>query len=522
MKNINEKILVAAYVRMSTEHQNYSTTNQMEVIERYARENGMEIIETFADEGKSGVQIKGRDAIERMFDVIEQKKARFTHILVYDVSRWGRFQDADESAFYEFKCKRAGIKVHYCAEMFQNDGSLISTLSKGVKRIMAGEYIRELSVKVLRGQCNLIRRGFKQSGSAGYGLRRALVDETGKLKDIILENGQRKSIQSDRVILVRGPESEIANVRRIYSMFIDDLKKESEIALILNSEGIKTDLDRDWNCGTIRQILTNEKYIGNSVFNRTSQRIAIQDSISGRKIHVKNPSEEWVRYENAFDAIVDRKDFERVREIMTIRAKRYSDDELLEKLKSLYEQHGKINGFIIDEDESTPSSAVYSNRFGSLIRAYALIDYTPDRDYAYVQINQYIRSIYGDILDELYSKAIDSGAFVKERSLYNDGLILNDEARIAVSICRCQSTNSGKARWVAKLEQTNNPDFHLIIRLNSDNKTIKDYYILSRFDVDELSCKISEQNGMYMDRFRFENADVFFEYFRRKSLKKVA
>lgn len=226
-------------------------------------------------------------------------------ILVYDVSRWGRFQDADESAFYEFKCKRAGIKVHYCAEMFQNDGSLISTLSKGVKRIMAGEYIRELSVKVLRGQCNLILRGFKQSGSAGYGLRRALVDEKGNQKGIVLENGQRKSIQSDRVILIKGPEEEVRLVHRIYRMFIDELKKENDIAQILNSEGMRTDLGRMWTCGTARQVLTNEKYIGNSVFNRTSQRVAIQDPLSGKKSSVKNPPEEWVRYENAFEPTPD-------------------------------------------------------------------------------------------------------------------------------------------------------------------------------------------------------------------------
>jgi len=49
-----------------------------------------------------------------------------------------------------------GVNVHYCAEQFQNDGSPISTLIKSVKRTMAGEYSRELSVKVFAGQCRLI------------------------------------------------------------------------------------------------------------------------------------------------------------------------------------------------------------------------------------------------------------------------------------------------------------------------------------------------------------------------------
>jgi hypothetical protein len=42
--------------------------------------------------------------------------------------------------------------VEYCAEQFDNDGSPISTIVKGVKSAMAGEYSRELSTKVFAGQ----------------------------------------------------------------------------------------------------------------------------------------------------------------------------------------------------------------------------------------------------------------------------------------------------------------------------------------------------------------------------------
>src|SRR5260370_30771136 len=80
-------------------------------------------------------------------------QADFKLILVYDISRWGRFQDADESAYYEFICKEAGIRVLYCAEQFENDGSLVAAILKNMKRVMAGEYSRELSVKVWAGQC---------------------------------------------------------------------------------------------------------------------------------------------------------------------------------------------------------------------------------------------------------------------------------------------------------------------------------------------------------------------------------
>jgi len=133
---------------MSTEHQQYSTENQRDKIRDYATRRGFEIVRTYADEGKSGLRIDGRQALQNLISDVVNGKADFSVILVYDVSRWGRFQDADESAYYEYICRRAGIQVAYCAEQFENDGSPVSTIVKGVKRAMAGEYSRELSAKV--------------------------------------------------------------------------------------------------------------------------------------------------------------------------------------------------------------------------------------------------------------------------------------------------------------------------------------------------------------------------------------
>lgn len=102
-------VRAAEYVRMSTEHQKYSTENQAKAIRQYAEAHNMEIVRTYADEGKSGLRIKGRDALQKLIDEVENGVADFKVILVYDISRWGRFQDADESAYYEYKCRNAGI-----------------------------------------------------------------------------------------------------------------------------------------------------------------------------------------------------------------------------------------------------------------------------------------------------------------------------------------------------------------------------------------------------------------------------
>ena len=101
----------AEYVRMSTEHQQYSTENQGDKIREYASRRGIEIVQTYADEGKSGLRIDGRQALQRLIADVQNGRADFQIILVYDVSRWGRFQDADESAYYEYICRRAGIQV---------------------------------------------------------------------------------------------------------------------------------------------------------------------------------------------------------------------------------------------------------------------------------------------------------------------------------------------------------------------------------------------------------------------------
>jgi hypothetical protein len=216
---------------------------------------------------------------------------------VYDVSRWGRFQDAGEGAYHEHVCSRAGIRVHYCAEQFDNDGSIGSILLKNVKRVMAGEYSRELSVKVFAGQCRLIEDGFRQGGPAGFGLRRLLIDEDRNPKGE-LGRGDRKSLQTDRVVLTPGPPDEIEHAHRIYSMFVEEGKSEREIALALNQRRIMSDFGRPWTRASIHQILTNEKYIGNNIFNRVSYKL--------KQRRVVNQRDTWVRADGVFPSIVDR------------------------------------------------------------------------------------------------------------------------------------------------------------------------------------------------------------------------
>lgn len=336
----------AEYVRMSTDHQKYSTENQSDAIKHYAEARGIEIVCTYADEGKSGLSVDGRDAFKRLIADVVEGRADFEMILVYDVSRWGRFQDTDESAYYEYICKRAGVRVQYCAEQFENDGSPIAAIIKGVKSAMAGEYSRELSVKVFAGQGRLIEKGYRQGGPAGFGLRRTLIDEHGAIKRC-LERGEQKSLQTDRVILTLGPAEEVDLVREIYRAFVHQGYSESEIAADFNRRGISTDLGRPWTRGTVHQILINEKYVGDNVWNRRSFKL--------KKKRVRNDPGMWIRAQDAFAAVIERELFEAARTIIGVRSFRLSDEEMLQSLRALYQQKGLLSGIVIDESDGMRS-----------------------------------------------------------------------------------------------------------------------------------------------------------------------
>jgi DNA invertase Pin-like site-specific DNA recombinase len=490
----------AAYVRMSTEHQQYSTQNQMDVIRDYAKRRALTIVKEYSDEGKSGLKIQGRDSLAQMIRDVQNGEAQFSCILVYDVSRWGRFQDADESAYYEYICRQAGVAVHYCAEQFENDGSPVSTIVKGVKRAMAGEYSRELSSKVFQGACRLIQLGYKQGGTAGFGLRRMLVDQSGE-KKALLKLGEHKSLQTDRVVLVPGPDDEVKVVKRIYQAFLVGGKAESDIAAELNAQGLLTDLGRGWTRGTVHQVLTNEKYIGNNVYHRTSFKL--------KRKHVVNPPEQWIRADGVFEGIVDPEVFLRVREIILARSHKLTDEEMLEKLRQVLERHGRISGIIIDEAEGLPSSAAFRHRFGSLVSAYRLIGYDPEIDYDFIEINRRLREQHPQIVESVIRKVGELGA-VATWDETNELLLLNHELRVSIVLCRHIMTPAGSSRWLVRLDEGLKPDITVAVRMDATNEAIRDYYLLPAIDMTWANLRLAEENGVYLDAYRFETLGYFF------------
>ena len=153
----------AEYLRVSSNDQRYSLVNQHRAILAYAEQHGLAIVRAYADAGRSGVTAK-RPELQRLIEDVQSSSIDFSTILVHDDSRWGRFQDIDESAYYEFICKKFGVSVVYCAEQFGGTSSITGTLAKAIKRVMAAEFSRELSVRVFASQMRAAKRGAKLGG----------------------------------------------------------------------------------------------------------------------------------------------------------------------------------------------------------------------------------------------------------------------------------------------------------------------------------------------------------------------
>lgn len=506
------RVRAAEYVRMSTEHQQYSTENQADIIRAYAAARGIEIVRTYADEGRSGLRLDGRDALKALISDVETGRADFRMILVYDVSRWGRFQDADESAYYEYICKRAGIVVHYCAEQFENDGSPVSTIVKGVKRAMAGEYSRELSSKVFVGQCRLIELGFRQGGPPGYGLRRMLIDQAGH-KKAVLARGEHKSLQTDRVVLTLGPDDEIDVVKRIYRLFVHDARTEAEIAQMLNAQGVVTDLSRPWTRGTVHQILINEKYLGNNVWNRISFKL--------KKKRVRNQPEMWIRSDGVFPAIVARNLFDAAQTIINARSIKLTNDEMLDALRALFEQHGVLSGITIDEAEGVPSSSAYRTRFGSLLRAYSLVGYKPRRDYEFIEINRALRRMHPEVVAGVIGALRAAGSTVEQRS-ETDLILVNGEFTASIVISRCQQTQAGAYRWRLRFDTGLVPDVSIVVRMASNNRDPLDYYLFPSIDLRRDKLRLAEENGLALDAYRFDDLEEFYDFVSPVQLREAA
>lgn len=456
---------VAEYVRMSTDKQDYSIANQQAAISAYASAHHMVVARSYVDEGRSGLDVDGRPALQRLLGDVQNHCTGCEAILVLDVSRWGRFQNVDESAFYEFLCTQHGLRIIYVAEPFPEGQGPLQSVLKSLKRSMAAEYSRELSAKVFAGQARLLREGFAMGGPAAYGLRRMLVDSTGKPR-CILKPGERKSIATDRVRIVLGPSDEVSLVRWMFRQSADGVSIK-DIAERLNKRGKTNPKGQPWSASTINNMLDDQRYIGTIVFGRPHSRALIKPDPNA-------PPRQPILVEHAFPAIVSRDLFFAAKTQRELRVRRLTDDELLDGLRALWKRERHITTDLINADRQIPTVQAYLRRFGSLRAAYKRIGYIQERDLSFGDIRDRIQPWLRSVMSYIKEAIEDDGSTVSQM-----GRTLRIDETWSVSFHLMQSSRVGRGRihWVVPRLRSS-ADILVGIRMDVRGDQPLDYLVL--------------------------------------------
>lgn len=503
-----ENTAAAQYLRVSTERQEYSLDFQSSKIAMYARDHGFAVCQTYCDEAKSGMEIGHRAGLSQLIQDVVGGEQSYRAILVYDVSRWGRFQDPDEAAYYEFMCKAAGVQVHYCAEHFSNDGQIANLILKTLKRVMAAEYSRELSEKVLAGMTRLVQGGFRTGSHPGYGFRRQLMSANGVLRQQ-LSTGERKSIANDRVVLVPGPAHEIFWVEEIYRLFISGGKNFAGIAAELERRGAPYLRGSTWSDHAVKKILTHPKYKGTAVYNRTSEKLCSK----WRRV----PEAEWIVKPNAFKPLVGEVVFAAAQEKLKGKFFYRTNESIIEQLRLMLKVHGRLTTAILRKHGLSASSVCA--RFGSMVHAYDLVGYQSK-----YKTGASHRLHVQKIRSELMQQIVD--LFPQKLSIFSWGtwqrrncLKFKNQLRVGVRICRSVSFATKGRMWALQASRKEPYRLTLVAGMNSENTAIETLYVTSRL-TNWHRLHVTEAYDKFRQGVRLEDLRSFYDTVieRRKGL----
>lgn len=301
------KKAVAYYRHSAEDKQENSVAIQRGHVERFALEHDIVIIHEEIDEGISGL-LANRPGFERLFEnwIKNVNAPHFNYVLVYDVSRWGRFQDQDQAGHYVYLCKKHGKDVVYVSRGFVDaSNQLFSSLEISIQRYMAAEYSRQLSEKVFHGCIKVSQQGYSAGGMAVYGMARQLLD-VNKKPIRILSIGEHKQIANERVSFTPKNDETTETVRKIFDLFVTERLAISEIASYLNQRKIFSTNKKQWDKSKIIKILTDETYIGTRIYNKTWGRL--------KQKSYRNPRSEWVIVPNAFEVTINKDVFKKAQE----------------------------------------------------------------------------------------------------------------------------------------------------------------------------------------------------------------
>ena len=276
---IQTNLRAAVYCRYSSDNQTYSSIEaQLFAIEQYCKNNNIIIVEKYIDAAKSATTDQ-RPAFQRM--ISDSAKKLFDVVVVHKLDRFSR--NRYDSAIYQRELRRNGVTLRSVLENF--DDSPESIILQSLLEGMSEYYSVNLGREVMKGQRQTALKCKHNGGSAPLGY--SVDPET---KHLVIN------------------EEEATAIRLIYSMFADG-SGYSAIIKELYDRGMRTKTGRNFNKNSLHDILTNEKYRGVYIFNKSSAK----GPDGKRNSHkLKDPSE-VIRIEGGCPAIIDDETFEAVK-----------------------------------------------------------------------------------------------------------------------------------------------------------------------------------------------------------------
>ena len=127
-----------------------------------------------------------------------------------------------------------------------------------------------------------------------------------------------------------------------------------------------------------------------------------------------------------------------------------------------------------------------------------------------------------DAIEHSMIKIEAMGGSVAHPNLQTDLLIINDELKISLVLCRCQETQSLAYRWHIRLDAGLQPDITIAVRMDARNEKPLDYYLLPALDIENPCRRIAEHNGRALDTYRFDNLEAFFSLTERVAIPEAA
>ncbi len=332
-----------------------------------------------------------------------------------------------------------------------------------------------------------------------------MVSADGKRKQL-LEPGERKSLTTDRVILVPGPRLEVARVREMFSMALDG-RGNTAIARDLNRRGNFKPSGKPWSDRNIADIVKNPKYAGCNVWHRSTGRLR------GKKSAVE--PRHWISKSTAFAPIIDHETFDRAQAAHPRRSDwLWSDDKILKKLRRLLTSKGYLSAGLIERTSGMPGHETLSRHFGTYRQLYKAVGYQlPPYDLYHgraAEPSMRLRRRLVKQLGEMFPEHVRITSVPQSgRSI----LEIDHSFMVSVLLCRSYQCAGGQTHWVVRrLTSAERGHITLLCKVSRDKDRIASYHVVPRVDIPGRTRKtrLCEDDPLLRGGVRLQNLSGFY------------